>query len=334
MVDDDEGTRESLKMILKDKYHISTASNVDEAIKSLEQTKPDIIFLDIRMPKANGLDFLQWMQSGNFAVPIIIITAFPSSRTAITAFRNGAFDYIIKPFESSEIHKVAERALFHLVKMSEKDRLVHNLRRAIRKNFFSTTEALLLAIDAKDSYTAGHSKRVSRLFAFVAAELGMPQPKIEVLRYGAFLHDIGKIGVSDVILSKLGNLTEEEFRLMKRHPEIGYNILEPIKFLKKNLPMVRHHHEWYNGKGYPDGLKGDEIPCEAAILSVIDAYDALTNDRPYRKKISHQEALETITKGIGTQFGLAVTENVITIIDEYYEIGKGAMQGYENLQNN
>lgn len=327
VVDDELGIRESLRMILKDRFNVLTASNVDEAVKSLEKTNADVMFLDIRMPKVNGLDFLKRVQSFTSAIPVIIITAFPSSQTAITAFRNGAFDYITKPFESSEILEVAERALSHRTKLSNRNRLVENLRKAVRKNFFSTTEALLLAIDAKDSYTGGHSKRVSRLFAFVAKELGIHASRIEVLRYGAFLHDIGKIGISDYILTKPGRLTEEEMRSMKCHPEIGYNILEPISFLKNSLPAVLHHHERYDGKGYPDGLVGDKIPYEAAILSVTDTYDALTSDRPYHKKFSHQEALEIVRKEIGSQFVPTVTENVLTAIDKYHkvitEVGEG-----------
>ncbi len=331
VVDDELGIRESLRMILKDKYNVSTSSSVDEAFKSLENTKADIVFLDVRMPKRNGIDFLQQIKSTNSTVPIIVITAFPSSQTAIMALRNGAFDYIIKPFEPSEILTVAERALSHRAKLSEKEKLVDSLRRAIRKNFFSTTEALLLAIDAKDSYTAGHAKRVSQLFAFVAKELGMQQSEVEVFRYGAFLHDIGKIGVSDYVLTKRGRLTEEEFILMKGHAEMGYKILEPINFLKKSLPAVRHHHERYNGEGYPDGLKGDEIPYEATVLSIVDAYDAINTDRPYHKSSSHQKTLETIRKEIGRQFAPTLTEKVIAAIDKYYKIGKEGKKT-QNLQ--
>lgn len=319
VIDDDLGVRESLKMILKDRYNISTASNPIEAIDILKNAEPDIIFLDIKMPKTNGLDFLKQMQSVNSCIPIVMITAFPSSQTAITAFRNGAFDYIIKPFEPSEIFAVAEKALNHRIELSEKDRLVYNLRRVVHQNFFSTTEALLLVIDAKDSYTADHSKRVSWLFGLVAEEIGLDKSLVEKLRYGTFFHDIGKIGVSDTILTKQGSLTEEEFFIMKRHPEIGYNVLEPIKFLKESLPIVRHHHEWYNGNGYPDGLKGTEIPHEVAIFSVIDVYDALTSDRHYRKKFSHQKAFEIIKEGISSQFVPTLTEKVLAIINRYYE---------------
>ncbi|MDO8141891.1 MAG: response regulator [Candidatus Brocadiales bacterium] len=319
VVDDDLGVRESLKMILMDKYYVSTASTIEEAADSLKIIEPELIFLDIKISRTNGLDFLKQMQARNSTIPIVMITAFPSSQTAITAFRSGAFDYIIKPFEPSEIHTAAERALQRRIESSEKDKLVDNLRMAVHKNFFSTTEALLLAIDAKDSYTAGHSKRVSLLFGLVAKELGMSEEQIVKLRYGAFLHDIGKIGVRDDILTKSGHLTEEEFFLMKQHPEIGYNILEPINFLKESLPIVRYHHEWYNGEGYPDGLKGAEIPQEVAIFSIIDAYDALTTDRHYHKKYSNQEAFKIITEGIGTQFIPTLTEKVLSIIKKYYE---------------
>src|SRR3972149_271225 len=319
VIDDDYGVRESLKMILMDKYYISTASHVDEAINSLKVIEPELIFLDIKMPKISGLEFLRQMHSKNSAIPIIMITAFPSSQTAITAFRSGAFDYIIKPFDPSEIQTVVERALQHRVESMEKDKLVYDLRSTVHKNFFSTTESLLLTIDAKDSYTAGHSKRVSLLFGLIAKELGMSEERIVKLRYGAFLHDIGKIGVRDDILKKAGYLTEEEFFLIKQHPEIGYNILEPINFLKEGLPIVRYHHEWYNGEGYPHGLGGGEIPQEVAIFSVIDAYDALTTDRHYRKKYSNGTAFKIITEGIGTQFMPALTEKVLSIIKKCCE---------------
>jgi putative nucleotidyltransferase with HDIG domain len=330
VIDDDLGVRESLKMILKDKYCVSTASNIDETLDSINNIKPEIIFLDIKMPGANGLDFLKQMRSANSTIPVIMITAFPSTQTTITALRNGAFDYIIKPFQPSEILAVTEKALSHHIELSEKDRLVHNLRMAVQQNFFATTEALLLAIDAKDSYTAGHSKRVSQLFSFVAEELGMSKSQIEVLRYGAFLHDIGKIGVADIVLAKPSYLTEEEFLSMKRHSEIGYKIIEPINFLKECLPIVRHHNEWYNGTGYPDCLKGDEIPFEASILSIIDAYDALTTDRHYHKKYSHQKAREIIQQGISTQFVPTLTEKILAIIDKYHELNTRGEQEEES----
>jgi putative nucleotidyltransferase with HDIG domain len=320
VIDDDLGVRESLKIILRDKYYVSTTSNIDEALNTLDTMRPEMIFLDIKMPRTNGLDFLKHMRSANSTIPIIMITAHPSIETTITALRNGAFDYIVKPFHPSEILNVAEKALNHNIELWERNKLVDNLRSAVQQNFFATTEALLHAIDAKDSYTAGHSKRVSQLLAYVAKELGMNESKIEILRNGAYLHDIGKIGVVDAVLAKPSYLTEEEFLLMKRHSEIGYKIIEPIDFLKECLPIVRHHHEWYNGTGYPDRLRGDEIPSEASILSIVDAYDAMTTDRHYHKKYSHWKAFEIIKQGINTQFVPTLAEKVLTIIDQYQEI--------------
>lgn len=319
VIDDELGIRESLRMILMDKYTVHLAPTTEKAIQYLEENHISMIFLDIKMPGVNGLDFLKVIKSRYPLMPVIIITAFPSSQTAITALRNGAFDYIVKPFQFSEILGTTERAIIQSTTISEKDTsIVYSLRRAVYKNFFSTTEALLLAIDAKDSYTAGHSKRVSSLIALVAENLGMNDAQTEALRYAAFLHDIGKIGISDQILMKPGRLTEEEFQSMKLHSEIGYTILEPIDFLKDSLPIVRHHHEWYNGNGYPDRLKGLDIPYEASVLSLIDVYDALTTDRHYRKKYSHKDALQIMEKGIHTQFTPFLTEKIIKIIDDYH----------------
>ncbi|OOP57706.1 MAG: hypothetical protein AYP45_01920 [Candidatus Brocadia carolinensis] len=319
VIDDDLGVRESLKIILRDKYCVSTTSNVDEALVSMNNVKPEMIFLDIKMPKVNGLDFLKQMRSENSTIPVIMITAHPSIETTITSLRNGAFDFIVKPFQPAEILNVAEKALHHSIELWEKDLLVNNLRKAVQQNFLSTTEALLQAIDAKDAYTAGHSKRVSELSAFVAKELGKNEAEVEVLRYSAYLHDIGKIGVGDLVLTKPSYLTKEEFQIIKRHSEIGYRIIAPIKFMEKCLPIVRHHHEWYNGKGYPDCLQGSEIPFEASVLSIIDAYDALTTDRHYHKKYSHQKACEIIMQGINTQFVPTLTEEVLAIIERYHK---------------
>src|SRR5574340_632050 len=178
VIDDDFGVRESLKMTMKDKYHVFATSNTDEAINNLKNIEPEMIFLDIRMPKINGLDFLKQIQSINSTIPVIMITAYPSSQTAITALRNGAFDYIVKPFELSELHAVVERALRRRDELSKKDTFISTLRREVQKNFLATTQPLLLAIDAKDSYTATHSKNVSWLFALVADELGMEKSEI------------------------------------------------------------------------------------------------------------------------------------------------------------
>ncbi|WKZ22139.1 MAG: response regulator [Candidatus Brocadiaceae baterium WH-1] len=272
VIDDDYGVRESLKMTLKDKYLVFATANPDEAINYLKDLNPAMIFLDIKMPKINGLDFLKDLKNTNAAIPVVMITAYPSTQSAITALRQGAFDYLMKPFLLPDIHAVVERALNYRKESSKTESLIHDLRKNIQKNFFSITQTLLLTIDAKDSYTAAHSKESAALFALVAKELGMSESQVKILEQGALLHDIGKIGICDTVLMKPGTFSDEEFNLIKRHPEIGYKILEPVNFLKEALSIVHHHHEWYNGEGYPDGLKGTEIPFETAIFSIIDNY--------------------------------------------------------------
>lgn len=337
VVDDDIGPRESLRMVLKDNYNVFTAADVYEADEKLRTIRPDVIFLDIMMPNTNGLDFLKQIQSLGPPIPIVMITAFPSLQSSIIAFKSGAFDYIIKPFESSQIHAVAKRALSHRYKLLSKERLednlVYNLRKTDDENFCLAIENLLLATDAKDSFTLGHSKRVAQLFTFVARELDVKVPSIDCLRHGVFPHDVGNIGVSSQLLMKPGPLTKEEFCAIRLHPEISYSILEPIPFLKKILPGVRHHHERYDGKGYPDGLKGDEIPYEAALLAVIDTYDSLVMERPYRKRYSHQEALEIIKHETGKRFVPGLTEKVINAIDIHYRLFKKSEQAVNPQMN-
>lgn len=172
----------------------------------------------------------------------------------------------------------------------------------------------LLATYIKDQFTTTHSQRVSMMCGDIARKLGMDKQQIEILQRGALLHDIGKVGIPKNVLTKPDILTEEESVFMEDHPEIGYRLLKPMEFLRESLAIVRHHHEWYDGSGYPHNLKEDEIPFEAAFVSVVDAYDALSNDRPYRKKREHDIAIKTIEKGIGTQFTPYLTEMILSAI--------------------
>jgi len=320
VIDDELGIRESLRMILLDKYNVYLATTLIDASVYLKKYKIDVVFLDIKMPNANGLEFLENIKDINPKINVVIITAFPSSQTAISALRTGAFDYIVKPFECSEILATVERALNQTADTYGNDSMIYALRKAVKRNFLSTTEALLLAIDAKDSYTAGHSKRVSCLMATISEKLGINTYRVETLRYAAFLHDIGKIALNNSLLTKSGRLTEEEFRRMKQHPDIGYKILEPVHFLRECLQIIRYHHEWYNGEGYPEGLKGEEIPQEASILSVADAYDALTTDRLHCTRVTHKKALEIISERIGLQFAPKLTEKILNVIDDYHHL--------------
>jgi putative nucleotidyltransferase with HDIG domain len=186
----------------------------------------------------------------------------------------------------------------------------------MRKMYLDTIKTLAAAIDAKDPYTHGHSERVSMMAVKLARRLGYSEPEIEFIEYAAILHDIGKIGIEDSILGKRGGLTDEEYEKVKQHPIIGAKIIESIEFLKKCSNTVLHHHERYDGKGYPDGLKGEEIPKCARLLAVVDSYDAMNSDRPYRKKLSGPEILNELETQAGKQFDPDMVKEFISIIKE------------------
>ncbi len=173
-----------------------------------------------------------------------------------------------------------------------------------------------MAIDAKDRYTHGHSKRVSDVSIMIGRELKLSKEAEELLQYASDLHDIGKIGISEVIISKEGKLTVDEYEIIKTHPLVGETIIEPVPFLQDAKPVIRHHHERYDGYGYPDGLKGEEIPLLARIIHIADAYDAMTSDRPYRRALSHALAVQEIKKHSGSQFDPKVVEAFLRVFEK------------------
>jgi len=188
------------------------------------------------------------------------------------------------------------------------------LYQKIQDSYFEIVKALAQAIEAKDPYTHGHSERVMKHSLAIAPRLGLSKEEKDSLRYAAILHDIGKIGVRGIILNNPNGLTTEEYDEVKRHPIIGENIISPIELLQPIRPLIRHHHEWYNGKGYPDGLSGENIPLGAQILAVADAYDAMKSDRPYRKALTEETAIQELKGGNGTQFDPKIVEVFLEIL--------------------
>jgi len=189
----------------------------------------------------------------------------------------------------------------------------------MRKVYLDTIRALAAAIDAKDPYTKGHSERVAKMSVTLAQELNLSGREIENIEYTALLHDIGKIGIADSILGKKGSLTSQEFDKIKEHTAMGANIIEPVDFLKNSYWAIYHHHEKYNGKGYPDGLKSEDIPILARIIAVADAYDAMNSDRPYRKKLNKDKILKELKDQSGKQFDPEVVKALISVLDRERE---------------
>jgi HD-GYP domain-containing protein (c-di-GMP phosphodiesterase class II) len=192
------------------------------------------------------------------------------------------------------------------------------LYQKIQDSYFEIVKALAQAIEAKDPYTHGHSERVMKYSLAIAPRLGLSKEEKDSLRYAAILHDIGKIGVRGIILNNPNGLTTEEYDEVKRHPIIGENIISPIELLQPIRPLIRHHHEWYNGKGYTDGLSGENIPLGARILAVADAYDAMKSDRPYRKALTEETAIQELKGGNGTQFDPKIVEVFLELLNQTY----------------
>ena len=189
------------------------------------------------------------------------------------------------------------------------------LYQKIQDSYFEIVKALAQAIEAKDPYTHGHSERVMQYTVQIAQKLGLPKKEIDSLRYAAILHDIGKIGVRGIVLNNPNGLSSEEYDEIKKHPLVGEGIIKPIELLQSIRPLIRHHHEWYNGKGYPDGLSGENIPLGARILAVADAYDAMKSDRPYRKALTKETAIQELKRGSGTQFEPKIVEVFLEILE-------------------
>lgn len=171
----------------------------------------------------------------------------------------------------------------------------------LNNSYKNTVFALSKAVDGRDSYTAGHSERVTRISMLIGTALKLPEEDLTILEYAAFFHDIGKIGIPDYILLKNGKLSDEEYEIIKKHPDMGVNILKTIDFLEEVLPIIKHHHEKYMSNGYPDNINGEDIPLGARIIAIADTYDAMTSDRPYRNRLSHETAVEEILQFRGTQ---------------------------------
>ena len=330
VVDDEMGPRESMRMIMKSEYDVITAESGGEALDFLDRESVDMVTLDLNMPDMHGIEVLKRIRSRDEAVPVVIVTGYATLATAQQAIRYGAFDYITKPFELNEILSVAARAV-------RQRRLHENMREALavlgrgpaparahpleeaRARYADVSlmdfiEVLSRTLEEKNCAMHRHSVRVDRYARRVARVLGMTAAEQEELRIAAFLHDIGKIGISNDILNKCGPLSPAEWAEIKEHPGRGVEILRPLCLPDGVLQVILHHHESFDGTGYPAGLRGAEIPVGARILRVVDAYDAMISTRPYREARSPDWVVEELHRCSGTEFDPAVTRALIRVL--------------------
>jgi putative two-component system response regulator len=255
-------------------------------------TPPDLIILDVMMPGMSGFEVCETIKNDpdHMRIPVMLLTALQDIEDKVKGYEAGADEFLSKPIDKLEM-------LIRVKSMLRAKRLNEDLESA--RNVIYT---LALAIEANDPYTRGHSERVSQIGIRIAQELDLSREQQETIRNAGVLHDIGKIGISETILQKPGPLTEDELLVVQDHPEIGEKICAPLRSANKVLTVIRHHQERHDGDGYPDGLKGDEIPIEARIISVADAYDAMTSPRPYRPPMPLRQVLDTLKRESGKQW--------------------------------
>jgi putative two-component system response regulator len=277
-------------------YKVYLSFSATGGLDIIREKKLDIILTDLKMPGINGLELAQKIVKMYLDIPIVLLTGINDLSLVKRALEIGVSDYIVKPVTVDELPVVIERNLQR--KLLEKRQFQNNRADSLLK----ALKALMRALDAKDSYTYGHSQRVVRLATKMAEELNLSSDENYTLQLAASLHDIGKIGMPDNILKKADSLEDIEMRKAKDHPVVGSEILGEIEELSEVASIVRHHHERYDGKGYPDGLKGNAIPLFSRILFILDAYEAIASDRVYRKGIGQQKALDEIVQNAGSQF--------------------------------
>ncbi len=339
IVDDELRIRDILSRKLNSEgYECIVTDCGESALPELRKRRFDLVLLDVSMPGKSGVDVLKEIQVMCPDTAVIMVTAMADAQTAINAMKIGAYDYIIKPVDLNMLTVNVDRALDKRRLILENrnyqlhlEERVEEQTRKVREAFLNSIKSLAYALEAKDKYTHGHSQRVTEIAVAIAEELGMSQDAIEKIRLAGLLHDIGKIGVRETILNKPGKLSDEEFNEVKCHSVVGERILSPIVEDKEVLEMVRHHHERYDGKGYPNGLTGEQISKGAGVLSVAetcativyegtlslataDAYDAMTSARPYREAMTSEEACAELVKNKGKQFAPETVDAFLKVL--------------------
>ena len=315
VAEDDLATRALLRATLeRAQYRVREFDNGADALIDIQRMPPDVALLDIGMPGLDGLEVTRAVRRtpATALLPVILVTARGRTEDKVAGLDAGASDFVTKPFEPAEL----------LARVRANLRLSSALRRLEATQ--DVLVALANAVDAKDPATEHHCGRVAERALALAHLAGLPGDDVEAVGYGAVLHDVGKIGIREDVLLKPGALTDEERAEMQRHAFIGAEILRPLRLGRTVSPIVRAHHERWDGRGYPDGLRGDGIPIGARIVSIVDAHDAMTHDRPYRARLTDEAALEELRRHQGSQFDPELTE---LFIDNLERIGAAAGDG-------
>ncbi len=318
IVDDDRLTLSTAQKLLEGEYKVIAVNSGKQAFKYLERHTPDLILLDINMPGIDGFEVMATLQKDAHwkKIPVIFLTADRSAETEIKCFRVGACDYIAKPFEPnimlSRIRSTVELDGYRKDLQRRLDEKTKEMERITIQAIMTVANT----VDAKDDYTKGHSMRVAAYSELLAQRLGWSEEEIQNIYYVAMLHDVGKIGVPDAVLNKPFKLTDVEFRLIKGHTLVGAEILNDFKMFPNVNVGAKYHHERYDGKGYPEGLKGESIPLVARVIGLVDSYDAMTSNRVYRRRLNDDVVMKELENGKGTQWDPELVDIFVDLIKE------------------
>ncbi|MBN1754983.1 response regulator [bacterium] len=330
VIDDERIVRKVLQIQLSTLgYEVTVTGNAQEAFDALKADQYNAVICDIRLPKQRGDEILKQIVQDYPTLPVIMLTGFIDVDLAVSVMKLGAFDYINKPIKRENLAVTLSKAMSYKNLQDEKIRLekenikyqkmleqkvserTNELRKALKRlqaTYVDTIRALSSTIEAKDPYIRGHSYRVSQYAIIMAKEFGASPQELWDLEFGALLHDIGKVTIENRILHKKKPLTDKEIQIIRKHPVVGENIIKNLDFYQQIRQYVRNHHEFFNGKGYPDGLKGKEIPLLVRIISLVDAFDAMNSDRAYRLRLPMDKIIRIIKEEKGKQFGPEVVE--------------------------
>jgi putative nucleotidyltransferase with HDIG domain len=335
VVDDEEPIREIVASMLGTAgYACKQAASGLEALAVLTSGEEfELMLSDLMMADLDGIGLLERTKEKYPDMPVVMVTAVHDISVALAAIRNGAYDYLLKPFEREQLLNTVSRALENRRLKVENRTYQTNLESLVKartdqlqtamgnleRSYDITLEALGDALDLKDRETEGHSKRVTAFTIAIAKAMGLPRDQINTIARGAFLHDIGKMAIPDKILNKPGKLEPDEFNIMKEHAHLGYQIVKKIPFLAEAAEIVYSHQEKFDGSGYPRGLRGEQIPLGARIFSVADTLDAITSDRIYRPAQTLKAAQEEIAKWAGRQFDPDVVRVFLEMPDNIWD---------------
>ena len=329
VVDDEEPIRNALRKFLKQQqFEVYTAGSADEALQQLRLHKVALMLSDIRMPGTSGVDLVPQALEIEPELAILMLTAVNDATSAALCMQRGAMDYLTKPIELADLGRAVHRALKRREMLLESRQLnqwlkeevttrtaeLQRERNRLERVSTATLEALVNALEAKDPYLRGHSARVADLSANIATEVGLSEEEVDRVRMAGRLHDLGKIGTRDAVVNKEGPLTADEFEHVKQHVIIGAQILAPLVHLGDIVAMVKSHHERFDGTGYPDGLRGEEVPLGGRVIAAAEVYDALTTSRPYQEKMTPEQAVERMADLSGTVLDPKVYEALVRIV--------------------